>query len=102
MSVRTWIVVTGKPTVDGLIKLAKTLDGPVTALVAGPREVADVVAAGGVDKVLWASVPADRPVEAFAAGLAKIVAAAGADVVLGTRRPGDRAVLGAIAAVLQA
>jgi electron transfer flavoprotein alpha subunit len=102
MSVRTWIVITGNPAIDSLIQMAKSLGGPVTALVAGPREVADVAAASGVDKVLWASVPQDTPVEAYAAGLAKIVATAGADVVFGTRRPGDRAVLGAIAVALQA
>ncbi len=101
MTVNTWIVVAGDPAIGDLIDTARSLGGEVTAAVVGPRPVADTVAAGGVDKVIWFGEPGDAPVEAYATAVADAIAAA-PGVVLGSGGPGGRVLLGAAAARLQA
>ena len=101
MSANTWIVVAGDPAVGTLIGTARALGGEVTAAVVGPRAVADTIAAGGVDKVVWFGEPGQAPVEAFASAVADAVEAS-PGTVLGASRPGDRVLLGAVAARLQA
>jgi electron transfer flavoprotein alpha subunit len=101
MSVNTWIVVAGDPAIGNLIETARSLGGQVTAAVVGPRAVADTVAAGGVDKVVWFGEPGKAPVEAFATAAADAIEAA-PGVVLGASRASDRVLLGAVAARLQA
>jgi len=101
MTVNTWIVVAGDPAIGTLIETARSLGGSVTAAVVGPRAVADTVAAGGVDKVVWFGEPGDAPAEAFATAVADAVAAA-PGVVLGAGGPSGRVLLGAAAARLQA
>lgn len=101
MSANTWIVVAGDPAVGTLIETARALGGEVTAAVVGPRAVADTIAAGGVDKVVWFGEPGQAPVEAFASAVADAVEAS-PGTVLGASRPGDRVLLGAVAARLQA
>lgn len=101
MSVNTWIVVAGNPAVGNLIETARSLGGQVSAAVVGPRAVADTVASGGVDKVVWFGEPGQAPVEAYASAVADAVAAA-SGAVLGASRTGDRVLLGAVAARLQA
>jgi electron transfer flavoprotein alpha subunit len=101
MSANTWIVVAGDPAIGNLIETARALGGQVTAAVVGPRAVADTVAAGGVDKVVWFGEPGQAPVEAYASAVADAVGAA-PGAVLGASRPGDRVLLGAVAARLQA
>ena len=101
MSCDTWIVVAGDPAVGDLIETARSLGGQVTAVVAGPRAVAETVAAGGVDKVVWLGEPGSAPVEAYATAAADAIAAA-PGVILGASRPSDRVLLGAVAARLQA
>jgi electron transfer flavoprotein alpha subunit len=101
MSVNTWIVVAGDPAIGTLIETARALGGQVTAAVVGPRAVAETVAAGGVDKVVWFGDPGQAPVEAYASAVADAVGAA-PGVVLAASRPGDRVLLGAVAARLQA
>ena len=44
MSVNAWIVVADQPTIGNLITVARSLGGPVAAVVAGPRSVAETVA----------------------------------------------------------
>ena len=87
MSVNTWIVVGDQPTVGNLVAVARSLGGPVGAVVAGPRSVADTVARSGVDKVVWCSAPDDVPVEANASAVADAVAADPPRVVLGRPQP---------------
>ena len=41
MSVSAWIVVGDQPTVGNLVTVARSLGGPVAAVVAGPRPVAE-------------------------------------------------------------
>jgi len=101
MTVNTWIVVAGDPAVGTLIETARSLGGEVSAAVVGPRAVADTVAAGGVDKVLWFGEPGNAPVEAYATALAEALADA-SGAVLCASRPGDRVLLGAVAARLKA
>ena len=102
MSVNAWIVVGDQPTVGNLITVARSLGGPVGAVVAGPRSVAETVAASGVDKVVWCGTPDDVPAEANAPAVAAAVAADPPRVVLAGRNPGDRVLLGAAAARLKA
>ena len=108
MSVNAWIVVGDQPAIGNLIAVARALggqggaDGQVAAVVAGPRPVAETVAASGVDRVVWCGVPDDAPAEAGALAVADVVAADPPRVVLGGRNPGDRVLLGAAAARLRA
>lgn len=101
MTANTWIVVAGDPAIGNLIETARALGGQVTAAVVGPRAVADTIAAGGVDQVVWLGDPGPAPVEAYAAAVADAVGAADG-AVLCASRPGDRVLLGAVAARLQA
>ncbi|GEL46417.1 hypothetical protein CHO01_15330 [Cellulomonas hominis] len=98
----TTCLVTTDPAVGRLLEIARALGGPVVAVVAGPRAVADAVAAGGPDRVVWLGEPGDAPAAAFAGAAAEAVAAAGATVVLAAARPADRVLAGAAAARLDA
>jgi electron transfer flavoprotein alpha subunit len=102
VSMNAWIVVAEQPTVGNLIEVARSLGGPVGAVVAGPRSVAETVAAGGVDRVVWCSTPDDVPAEASAQAVADTVAADPPRVVLAGRNPAERVLLGAVAARLGA
>ena len=102
MSVNAWIVVGDQPAIGNLITVARSLGGPVGAVVAGPRSVAETVAASGVDKVVWCGTPDDVPAEAGAQAVAETVAADPPRVVLAGRNPGERVLLGAAAARLKA
>jgi electron transfer flavoprotein alpha subunit len=102
VSVNAWIVVGNQPTVGNLITVARALGGQVAAVVAGPRSVAETVAASGVDKVVWCGAPDDAPVEASALAVADAVAADPPRVVLSGRNPAERVLLGAVAARLRA
>ena len=101
MTANTWIVVAGDPAIGNLIETARALGGQVSAAVVGPRALADTIAAGGVDQVVWLGDPGQAPVEAYASAVADAVGAAGG-AVLGASRAGDRVLLGAVAARLQA
>ena len=101
MSINTWIVVAGDPAIGNLIDTAHSLGGQVCAAVVGSRAVADTVAAGGVDKVVWFGELGEAPVEAFATTAADVIEAT-PGVVLGAGRASDRVLLGAVAARLQA
>jgi len=101
MSVNAWIVVGDHPTIGNLIAVARSLGGQVTAVVAGPRSVAETAAAGGVDRVVWFGAPGEAPVEAYATAVAEAIAA-DPGVVLGGRHSSERVLLGAVAARLQA
>ena len=102
MSVNAWIIVGDQPTVGSLVTVARSLGGPVGAVVAGPRSVAETVAASDVDKVVWCSAPDDVPAEACASAVADVIAADPPRVVLSGRNPGERVLLGAAAARLGA
>jgi electron transfer flavoprotein alpha subunit len=101
VTANTWIVVAGDPAIGNLIETARALGGQVTAAVVGPRALADTIAGGGVDQVVWLGDPGQAPAEAYASAVADAVEAADG-AVLGASRPGDRVLLGAVAARLQA
>ena len=102
MSVNAWIVVADQQEVGNLITVARSLGGPVGAVVAGPRSVAETVASSGVDTVVWCHAPDDVPPEASAQAVADTVAADPPRVVLAGRNPAERVLLGAAAARLKA
>ena len=102
MSMSAWIVVGDQPAIGNLVTVARSLGGPVGAVVAGPRPVAETVARSGVDKVVWCATPDDAPPEASAPAVANTVAADPPRVVLAGRDPGERVLLGAAAARLRA
>jgi electron transfer flavoprotein alpha subunit len=108
VSVNAWIIVGDQPAIGNLITIARSLSmedgtaGQVAAVVAGPRSVAEIVAASGVDRVVWCGAPDGSPAEASAPGVAGVVAADPPRVVLSGRNPGDRVLLGAAAARLGA
>lgn len=101
MNTQSWVVVADDPAATGLAEAARTLGTEVVAVVAGRRAVADALAAVA-DRVLWLGEPGDRPVEAFAPAVAALVAQAAPRAVLGATTPSGRALLGAVAAALQA
>jgi electron transfer flavoprotein alpha subunit len=105
MTIQAWIIVGDQPAIGNLVTVARSLGGPVGAVVAGPRSVAETVAASGVDTVVWCSAPDDVPAEARAPAVAGTIAADPEHpprVVLAGRTPGERVLLGAAAARLQA
>lgn len=102
MSMNAWVIVGDQQGVGNLVTVARALGGPVGAVVAGPRSVAETVARSGVDKVIWCSAPDDVPAEARAPAVADAVAADPPRVVLAGRNPGERVLLGAAAARLRA
>jgi len=75
VSVNVWIVVGEQPAIGNLITVARSLGGPVAAVVAGPRATAETVAASGVDRVVWCGAPDGAPAEASAPAVAEAVAA---------------------------
>ncbi|HEY0217874.1 MAG TPA: hypothetical protein VGC57_15900, partial [Cellulomonas sp.] len=88
----TVILVAGDARIADLVALAEGTT--TTAVVVGPRSVADQVAASGVDAVSWLGEPGTAPVEAFSAAVADLVVQAAPDLVLAATRPGDRVLAG--------
>ena len=97
----SWVLIASEAW-SGALAMVQPLGGAVTAVVVGPRELADDVAASGSGDVLWLE-PADGiPAEAYAGTLAAIVAAAAPRVLVSTYDPACRVVLGAASAQLHA
>ncbi|HEY0187936.1 MAG TPA: FAD-binding protein [Cellulomonas sp.] len=96
----TVILVGGDARIADLVSLAPA--GTCTAVVVGSRQVADQVAASGVDAVTWLGEPGTVPIEAYAVAVAALVAEAVPDLVLAATRPADRVLAGAVAAALGA
>ena len=98
---QSWVLVADDTVAAGLVEVARTLTTEVVAVVAGRLAVAEAVA-HVVDRVVWLGEPADAPVEAFAPAVADLIAQAAPLAVIGATTPGGRALLGAVAARLQA
>jgi len=98
----SWIIVTDKGRVGGMLAAARHLGGRVTAAVVGPCSLAEAVAAAGPDQVLWYATAAGVPAEAYAAQVAEATKAAGPRVVLASDAPPGRVLLGAAATSLGA
>jgi electron transfer flavoprotein alpha subunit len=100
-STHVLVLVDGDAAVGGPLAVARAAAGagPVTAVVVGPRAVADQVAALGVDRVLWTGEPDPAvPVEASAAAVAEVVAGLAPRLVVAAARDAGRALAGAVAA----
>jgi len=75
MNTASWVLIASEAW-RGALAAVQPLGGAVTAVVVGPRGLADDVAAAGPGEVLWLE-PADGiPAEAYAGTLAGVVAAA--------------------------
>ncbi|MGB7963899.1 MAG: electron transfer flavoprotein subunit alpha/FixB family protein [Propionicimonas sp.] len=98
----SWIFVTEAKQWGGMLAAARRLGGRVTAVVAGPPELAATVAASGPDEVRLVEPAFGVPVEAYAGGLAEQVARAAPSVVISSADPAARVLLGAAAARLGA
>lgn len=92
-----WVLITAEPW-RGALAAARSLGGRTTAVVIGPRALADEVAKGGADDVRWITPPEATPPEAYAISLGAEIAAAAPLVILSTSDPAGRVLLGASAA----
>ena len=101
MNTATWVLIASEAG-RGALAAVQPLGGAVTAVVVGPRGLADDVAAAGPGEVLWLE-PADGiPAEAYAGTLAGVVAAAAPTVLVASSDPTGRVLLGAASAQLHA
>lgn len=94
----TWIIVTPASRVDGLVARA---GAGFSAVVVGPRELADRVAAGAAT-TLHVAPAADVAPEAYATAVATALAEQAPDVVVTGMAPAERVLLGAVAGKLAA
>jgi len=101
VSADSWIMMTDKGRMGGMLAAAQQLGGRVTAVVVGPRSLAETAAAAGPDRVLWYAA-GDLPAEAYAARVAEAAKAAAPRVVLASDAPSARVLLGVAAASLGA
>ncbi|QZN86665.1 electron transfer flavoprotein subunit alpha/FixB family protein [Cellulomonas sp. C5510] len=83
------------------LRVARGARSEVSAVVVGPRPLADAVAAAGVP-VLWVEPGTGTPAEAYAGALAVQVAAEQPALLVGTGHPASRVLLGAAAALVGA
>ena len=100
MNTDCWLLVTADGW-GGAFRIARALPGRLTAVVIGPRLLAEQVAAAGPDEVRWTD-PGPVPAEAWGAALAGAAADAQPGVVLSTTDPAARVLLGAVAGRLHA
>ena len=91
----TWLIVADDAKVSGLLNLVTSIPGPVAAVVAGTRELADQVA-GWVPAVTWFDTSA-VPASGIASAVADLIAADPGTVVAGMGVD-SRLLAGAVAA----
>jgi electron transfer flavoprotein alpha subunit len=96
------IIVTEEKQVAALVAVAKGLGGMVTAVVVGPRALADAAAAAGPAVVKWIEPRQGVPVEAYALPVARLTAAAAPRAVVTSATAEGRVLAGAAAAELGA
>lgn len=96
----TYILVAGDARIGNLVATAAGTH--TTAVVVGPRTVAEAVGASGVDAVIWLGEPGQAALESFAGPVAEQVSAGHPDLVLASTRSTDRVLAGAVAARLAA
>ena len=98
----SWIIVTEAGPVAGMTAAARELGGTVTAVVVGPRPLAESTAACDCDSVQWFATPDSVPAEALALQVTDLVAAASPRLVLALDDPAGRVLLAAAATRLGA
>jgi electron transfer flavoprotein alpha subunit len=97
MTVDSWVFITSDGW-GGALAATRALGGRVTAVVVGPRELADDVACGGADEVRWVEPATGVPAEAYGTALAEAAASASPRVLVSGPDPAARVLLGAAAA----
>jgi len=102
MNTNSLVIITEERRAGGLLSAAKVLGGRITAAVAGPRSLADTIAAWGFDRVLCLETANDEPVEAYSAQFAQVAAETAPRLVLASDASAARILLGAVAAKLGA
>jgi len=95
MTRQTWLFVAAQDWM-GSMAMVRSLGYPVTAVVVGPRPLADAVATGGADDVCWVDA-AGLPAEAYALSIADWRSLADAAVLACSTDPAARVLLGAVA-----
>jgi electron transfer flavoprotein alpha subunit len=100
MNMETWIIATDTVRMGGILTAARQLGGDVTAVVVGPRSLADAVAASGPDHVRWYACGDGVAAEAYASQIAEAVKNAAPRVLLSSTAPAARVLLGTAAAKL--
>jgi len=101
MNTATWVLIASE-TWRGALAAVQPLGGAVTAVVVGPRGLADEVATAGPGEVFWLEPAEGIPAEAYAGALAGVAAAAALRVLVATSDPTGRVLLGAASAPLHA
>ncbi len=101
MSTDSWVLIAAEAWC-GAFAAVQPLGGAVTAVVVGPRVLADDVAAAGPGEVLWLEPTDGAPAEAYAGTLARLIAAASPRLVVAAADPSGRVLLGAASAQLHA
>jgi electron transfer flavoprotein alpha subunit len=101
MTTDSWALI-GSEAWRGALAAVQSLGGAVTAVVVGPRGLADDVATAGPAEVLWFEPTHDIPAEAYAGTLAGVVVAAAPRVLVATSDPTGRVLLGSASAQLPA
>ncbi|HEX5335057.1 MAG TPA: electron transfer flavoprotein subunit alpha/FixB family protein [Propionicimonas sp.] len=100
MSLDCWVLVTTEGW-GGALTVARAV-GRVTAVVVGPRDLADQVAAAGPEEVRWVQPDVGVPEEAYASALAEQVSAAAPRMLIAASDPASRVLIGAAAARIRA
>lgn len=98
MSVLTWIITTG-PSIAGLAGLVQPVAEPLQVVVVAPREVAEKVAAAGLD-VCWVATDEKTPPEAAAKTVAALAAEKKPGLVAAGPSPATRVLLAAAVTAL--
>lgn len=102
MSNDCWIIIADAVPTGLLSQIARGLDGWVTAIVVGTRELAEAVAVSDVDALVWYNTDDLTSAEAWSTVIGEAAAESKPRVVLATNAPAARALVGAIAARLRA
>jgi electron transfer flavoprotein alpha subunit len=96
-----WVLITTDPW-GGALAAVQSLGADVTAVVVGPRSLADQVSTAGPAEVLWVEPAESVPAEAYSTALAAVIGAAQPSVLVSTSGPSARVLLGSAAAQLHA
>ncbi len=96
MNTTNWVLITTESW-GGAFAAVQALGAGTTAVVVGPKTLADQVAAAGPAEVLWIEPGEAIPAEAYSAALAAVIASAEPRVLVATSDPSARVLLGAAA-----
>ncbi len=100
MSLDCWVLVTTEGW-GGALTVARAV-GRVIAVVVGPRDLADQVAAAGPEEVRWVEPDVGVPEEAYATALAEHISAMAPRMLIAASDPASRVLIGAAAGRIRA